>query len=97
MSVGMANDQSSYILSVMSTWPVTVPGSFCINTVCDYSLLHDGSSWGTHYYPINPHFPNQTAVSQMAITSSEHERVDFFLSAEMRFKGNIQYTQGKCP
>lgn len=94
ISVGMASDQSSHLLSVTSTWPVTVLASFCIHNVCDHSLLHDMSTWGTHYYPITPYFPNQTAISQMVITSTEHETsVDIFLSGEVHFKGNM-YPKG---
>lgn len=71
--VRMSSDYSSYILSVNSTWPVTVLVSFCSHAVCDYTLLHDVSSWGTHYYLIAPHFSKQAAVSQMVITSLEDE------------------------
>lgn len=94
LSVGMASDHSSYLLSVKSVWPVTVLASFCTPTGCDHSLLHDVSSWGTHYYPITPHFPDQTAVSQMVITSSDRETsVDIVLSGEVHFKGNM-YQKG---
>ncbi len=94
LSVGMASDRSSHILMVKSIWPVTVLASFCTHTGCDHSLLHDVSSWGTHYYPIAPHFPNQTAVSQMVITSSDHKTsVDIYLSGEVFFEGNM-YPRG---
>ncbi|KAM9352917.1 IgGFc-binding protein-like [Symphorus nematophorus] len=87
----MSIDNSSHLLSVRSIWPVTVLASFCTQAGCDHSLLYDVSSWGTHYYPITPdYFPNQTAVSQMVITSSDHETsVDIFLSGDMHFKGNM--------
>ncbi|XP_051261445.1 IgGFc-binding protein-like isoform X2 [Dicentrarchus labrax] len=90
LSVGLTSDHSSYLLSVTSIRPVTVLASFCTRIGCDHSLLHDVSSWGTTYYPITPHFPNQTAVSQMVITSSDHKTsVDIFLSGEVLFKGNV--------
>lgn len=93
-SVGMTSDRSSYLLMVKSIRPVTVLASFCTHTGCDHSLLHDVSSWGTRYYPIAPHFLNQTAVSQMAITSSDHETsVDIYLSGEVLFEGNM-YPRG---
>ncbi|KAM6995326.1 IgGFc-binding protein [Tautogolabrus adspersus] len=89
-SVGMISDRSSHLLSVTSVWPVTVIASFCTPTGCDHSLLHDVSSWGTHYYPITPHIPNKNVVSQMVITSSDHETsVDIFLSGEVLFKSNV--------
>ncbi|XP_059194717.1 IgGFc-binding protein-like isoform X2 [Centropristis striata] len=94
ISVGITSDRSSNLLSVVSVWPVTVLASFCTQTGCDHSLLHDVSSWGTHYYPISPHFTNQTAVSQMVITSSDQETsVDIFLSGEVLFEGNM-YPRG---
>ncbi|XP_070690944.1 IgGFc-binding protein [Pempheris klunzingeri] len=65
LSVGMTSDRSSSSLSVKSVRPVTVLASFCTLTGCDHSILHDVSAWGTHYYPITPHFSNQVAVSQM--------------------------------
>lgn len=92
--VRMSSDYSSYILSVNSTWPVTVLASFCSHAICDYTLLHDVSSWGTHYYLITPHFSKQAAVSQMVITSLEDEpSVKIFLSGEMLFRGNV-YPEG---
>nr|XP_046255484.1 IgGFc-binding protein-like isoform X2 [Scatophagus argus] len=92
LSVGMTSDHSSFLLSVKSLRPVTVLASFCTHTGCDHSLLHDVSSWGTHYYPITPHFLKHTAVSQMVITSSDHETtVDIFLSGEVYFKGNMYH------
>lgn len=93
-SVGMINNSSSNLLSVTSVWPVTVVASFCNPAGCDHSPLHDVSSWGTNYYPITPHFPNEKAVSQMVITSSDHETsVDIFLSGEVLFKGDT-YPRG---
>ncbi|CAJ1061665.1 LOW QUALITY PROTEIN: IgGFc-binding protein [Xyrichtys novacula] len=89
-SVRMISDRSSHLLSVTSVWPVTVITSFCTPAGCDHSLLHDVSSWGTHYYPITPRFPNEKAVSQMVITSSDRETsVDIFLSGDTLFKGNM--------
>ncbi|XP_071372153.1 IgGFc-binding protein-like [Centroberyx affinis] len=68
-------------------------GNFLRNG-CDHSLLHDVSSWGTHYYPITPKFPDQTAVSQMVITNSDHKTsVDVALSGEVVFEGNL-YPRG---
>lgn len=94
LSVGMANARSSCLLSVTSIWPITVLASFCTQTGCDHSLLHDVSSWGTHYYPVTPNFPNHTAVSQMVITSSDHEAsADIFLSGDVVFEGNM-YSKG---
>ncbi|KAM9852133.1 IgGFc-binding protein-like [Aulostomus maculatus] len=88
-SVEMASGQSSRLLSVTSAWPVTVLASFCTQTGCEHSLLHDVTTWGTHYYPVSPNFPRQTAVSQMVVTSSDHETsVDIFLSGEVVFKGD---------
>lgn len=93
-SVGMTSDRSSNLLSVTSMWPVTVLASFCTQTGCDHSLLHDVSTWGTRYYPITPYLPNQTAVSQMVITSSDRvTSVDIFLSGGVLFNGNI-YPRG---
>ena len=89
-SVGIASDRSSSLLSVMSTKPVTVLASLCTHTGCDHSFLHDVSSWGTRYYPVTPHFPNQTAVSQMVITSADHDTpVNMLLSGDALFKGNM--------
>ncbi|XP_053289548.1 uncharacterized protein LOC128450113 [Pleuronectes platessa] len=89
-SVGIASDRSSSLLSVMSTKPVTVLASFCTHTGCDHSSLHDVSSWGTRYYPVTPHFPNQTAVSQMVITSADHDTpVNMLLSGDTCFNGNM--------
>ncbi|XP_041649020.1 IgGFc-binding protein isoform X2 [Cheilinus undulatus] len=89
-SVGMSSNRSSHLLHVTSVWPVTVVASFCNPSGCDHSLLHDVSSWGTHYYPITPLFPNENAVSQMVIMSSDRETsVDIFLSGEMLFEGNV--------
>lgn len=93
-SVGLANARSSHLLSVISAQPVTVLASFCTQTGCEHSLLHDVASWGTQYYPVTPNFPKQTAVSQMVITSSDHETsVDIFLSGEVLFNGNT-YPRG---
>lgn len=90
LSVQMNSDHSSHVLSVMSAQPVTVLASFCTHSGCDHSLLYDVSSWGTSYYPITPHFPNKTDVSQMVITSSDRETlVDIFLSGEVLLKGHI--------
>ncbi|XP_034729051.1 uncharacterized protein LOC117945589 [Etheostoma cragini] len=90
LSVGMTSDRSSHLLSVTSMWPVTVLASFCTQTGCDHSLLCDVSSWGSHYYPITPNFPDQTAVSQMVITSSDQgTSVDIVLSGEVLFEGNM--------
>lgn len=69
----MSSVYSSHILGVNCAWPVTVLASFCSHAVCDYTLLHDVSSWGSHYYLITPQFSKQAAVSQMVITSSEDE------------------------
>lgn len=97
LSVGMSSGSSSYLRSVKSIWPVTVLASFCTQTGCDHSLLHDVSAWGTHFYPVTPHFPNQTAVSQMVITSSDRmTSVDVFVSGEVLFKGNM-YPGGSVP
>ncbi|CAB1416796.1 unnamed protein product [Pleuronectes platessa] len=77
----------------MSTKPVTVLASFCTHTGCDHSSLHDVSSWGTRYYPVTPHFPNQTAVSQMMITSADHDTpVNMLLSGDTCFNGNMYPT-----
>ncbi|GLD74206.1 IgGFc-binding protein-like isoform X1, partial [Lates japonicus] len=90
LSVGMASARSSCLLSVISVKPVTALASFCTQTGCDHNLLNEVSSWGTHYYPITPHFSNQTAVSQMVVTSSDRETsVDVFLSGEVLFNGNM--------
>lgn len=89
-SVRMTSDRSPHLLSVKSIRPVAALASFCSQTGCDHSLLHDVSSWGTHYYPVTPNFPNQTAVSQMVITSSDRgTAVDIYLSGEVLFEGNM--------
>lgn len=94
VSVQMTSSNSSFLLSVTSLRPITALASVCTSTGCDHSLLHDVSSWGTHYYPVTPHFPNQTVVSQMVITSSYHNTsVDIFLSCDVLFKGNV-YLRG---
>ncbi|XP_078108021.1 IgGFc-binding protein-like [Sander vitreus] len=93
LSVGMTSDRSSNLLSVTSEVCYS-PRLILYCTGCDHSLLHDVSSWGTHYYPITPNFPNQTAVSQMVITSSDQgTSVDIFLSGEVLFEGNM-YPRG---
>ncbi|XP_071325188.1 IgGFc-binding protein [Trachinotus anak] len=90
LSVEMASARSSHLLSVMSLKPVTVLASFCTHTGCDHSLLHDVSTWGTKYYPITPHFPNQTAVNQMVITNSDSETsVDILLTGEVLFNDSM--------
>lgn len=89
-SVEMTEARSSHLLSVTSIWPVTVLTSFCSQTGCDHSLLHDTSSWGNYYYPITPHFNNQTAVHQMVITSSDlATSVEIFAPGDMHFEGSI--------
>ena len=94
VSVRMTSSDSSFLLSVTSLRPITALASVCTSTGCDHSLLHDVSSWGTHYYPVTPHFPNETVVSQMVITSSDHNTsVDIFLSCDVLFKGNV-YLRG---
>lgn len=93
-SVRISSDYSSHILSVNSTWPVTVLTSFSSRAVCDYTLLHDVSFLGTHYYLITPRFSKQAAVSQMVITSSQDETsVRIFLCGEVLFRGNV-YPEG---
>lgn len=85
LSVRMSSDYYSYI------WVLPL---FCYQEVCDHTLLHDVSSWGTRYYPITPRFSKQAAVSQMVITSSEDETsVKIFLSGEVLFRGNV-YPEG---
>ena len=94
VSVRMTSSNSSFLLSVRSLRPITALASVCTSIGCDHSLLHDVSSWGTHYYPVTPHFPNESVVSQMVITSSDHNTsVDIFLSGDMLFKGNV-YLRG---
>lgn len=82
----MSSDYS-HILSINSSWPVTIPASFCSHALCDYTLLHDVSSWGTHYYLITRRFSKQAAVSQMVITSSEDKTsVKMFFSGAVLFR-----------
>lgn len=89
-SVEMTSSRSPHLLSVRSTQPVLVMASCCTQACCDHSLLHDVSSWGTHYYPIIPEFPNQTAVNQVLVISSDQETsVDVVLSGEVVFEGNV--------
>ncbi|XP_054637554.1 IgGFc-binding protein isoform X2 [Dunckerocampus dactyliophorus] len=89
LSVGTASAHSSLLLSVTSVQPVTVLASFCTQTGCEHSLLHDVSSWGANYYPVTPNFPSQMAVSEMVVTSSDQETsVDIFLSGEVVFNGD---------
>lgn len=68
---------------------MTVLAFFCFQAV-DYTLVHDVSSWGTHYFLITPCFSTQATVSQMMITSSEDEAsVKIFLSGEELFRGTV--------
>nr|XP_057939674.1 IgGFc-binding protein [Doryrhamphus excisus] len=88
LSVGTASAYSSSLLSVTSVQPVIVLVSFCTHTGCERSLLHDVSSWGTHYYPVTPNFASQTAISEIVVTNSYRETsVDIFLSGEVLFNG----------
>lgn len=90
LSVEMSSAHSSHLLSVMSLKPVTALASFCTQTGCDHSLLRDVSTWGTHYYPITPHLPNHTTVSQMVITSSARETsVDILPTGELLFDDKL--------
>lgn len=76
--------------------PVTVPSTLLVLSLeCPpCTLLHDVSSWGTHYYPITPRFSKQAAISQMVITSSEDETsVKIFLSGEVLFRSYV-YPEG---
>ncbi|XP_077384324.1 IgGFc-binding protein [Festucalex cinctus] len=93
-SVGIASARSSSLLSVASAQPVTVLVTFCIKTGCEHNLLHDVSSWGTHYYPVTPNFPSQTSVSEMVVTNYNQETsVEIFLSGEVVFNGTL-YSEG---
>lgn len=90
LSVGMTRACSTHLFSVKSAQPASVLASFCTRPGCDHSLLHDVSSWGTHYNSITQKFPDQSAVSQMVITNLYHETsVDVVLSGEVFFRGSL--------
>lgn len=93
-SVGMTSARSSHLLSVESSRPVSALASLCTQDGCGHSRLHDVSSWGTLYYPVTPDFPDQTSISQMVITGSDHETsVHVLLSGEVVYEGNL-YPEG---
>ncbi|XP_077431734.1 IgGFc-binding protein-like [Vanacampus margaritifer] len=93
-SVGIASARSSSLLSIASVQPVTVLVTFCIETGCEHNLLHDVSSWGTHYYPVTPNSLNQTSVSEMVVTNYNRETsVEIFLSGDVVFNGTL-YSEG---
>ncbi|XP_049587088.1 IgGFc-binding protein isoform X3 [Syngnathus scovelli] len=93
-SVEMASARSSSLLSIASVQPVTVLATFCTQTGCEHSLLHDVASWGTHYYPVSPNFPSQTSVSKMVVTNSNQETaVEIYLSGDVVFDGTL-YPEG---
>ncbi|KAM9782502.1 IgGFc-binding protein [Neosynchiropus ocellatus] len=93
LSVEMAASRSSHLLSVTSVWPVTVLVAYCTPRGCQHSLLHDVSSWGSHYYPVTPDL-HGLALSQMVITSSDRETsVDLLLPEEVLF-GDELHSKG---
>ncbi|XP_057690269.1 IgGFc-binding protein isoform X2 [Corythoichthys intestinalis] len=95
-SVGMASARSSSLLSISSVQPVTVLAALCTRTGCVHSLLHDVSSWGTHYYPVTPNIPTLTSVSEIVVTNSNRETsVEIFPSVEVVFNGSL-YSEGQA-